>query len=130
MGAGADALVDGTGELVAIGWSVEAWATPQHALVARFREELSRLLEEEASDIDDVVLDQALVLSDRMHEAALEWDLARLLGPDDERGKDAMLRARSAVSRDGRALLRAVSHLADHVSRPRAQLTLIRGGAD
>lgn len=75
------------------------------------REVLRRLLRDERILVPVIAANQAWTLLERLHEAALELDLAATLGASDPRGADALHRARFAVVREGRALFRGLSQL-------------------
>lgn len=124
---GADALLCSTQDLVTHGFVYdEAMQTDAHREADRFRADLDDLLSAHRAEIDELVHSQAVTFSERMHEARLEFDLARILGPDDARGQEALGRALSAVQRDGRALLRAIAHFSFVADRPGVHLSIVR----
>lgn len=110
----AKALMAATRALVGSAASDPEALDRRRAEAARLRTKVLGLLEEERLHIHLLVSSQARALVERLHEAALELDLAVTLGRQDPRAADALLRARSAVARDGRALLRALLQFTAH----------------
>lgn len=122
---GADAVVASTRDLVGGGWNYEALVTDAHRDADRFHAELAELLASHRQDIDVLVWNHATALQERMQEARLELDLARILGPDDAKGRDAMGRAQRASSTEAGALLRVLGHLSQDADRPSVHLRLV-----
>lgn len=88
--------------------TAEAAPRARHA-AAEAQARFAALLAERAESDRQAAPGRAL--ADQLHEALLELELAAALGPEDARGRAAARRARVAVGRDGRALLRAVLEL-------------------
>lgn len=78
---------------------------------AAARGRLRKILQDERILLPAVAANQAWTLLERLHEAALELDLAATLGGADPLGQDALHRARHAVARDGRALFRGLGQI-------------------